>query len=68
MQTLDLSQWKEKPARLIAFGATAKGVPLYEVITTPETLLVLADTLDILNKDDGLKKRLWSCLKQLFSL
>jgi len=68
MPSLDLSQWNEKPSRLIGFGCTAKGIPLYEVITTPQTQLVLADTLAVLNGNDDFKKRLWACLKQLFSV
>lgn len=68
MKSLDLSQWKEKPSRLIGFGVAAPGIATYELITTPETQLVLADSLSTLLGEDQLKKRLWITLKQLFSL
>ncbi|MEP2667425.1 MAG: hypothetical protein ABJH04_00435 [Cyclobacteriaceae bacterium] len=66
--SLDLSQWKEKPSHLIGFGIEAPGIATYEVITTPETQLVLADSLAVLQGEDQLKKKLWISLKQLFSL
>ena len=65
-QKLDLSEWTDKPGNLIGFGVTISGVNLYEVITTPQTQLVLADALLILLDDDDKKKRLWVGLKQLF--
>jgi len=65
---LQMSEWAEKPKRLIAFGLTIAGVSKYEVITTPQTQLVLADSLSELMNDDGLKKKLWQCLKQLFTI
>ncbi len=68
MKSLDLSQWKEKPTRLIGFGVSAPGVLTYEVVTTPNTKLVLADDLMVLFNDDQLKKKLWASLKQMFSL
>ncbi len=63
---LDLSQWNEKPSKLVGFGVTVSGVNLYEVVTTPHTHLVLADSLHTLMDSDELKKRLWISLKQLF--
>jgi len=63
---LDLSQWEEKPAKLIAFGIKISGVTRYEVVNTPETSLILADSLSILSENDELKKKLWGSLKQLF--
>ncbi|MEQ8424567.1 MAG: hypothetical protein RIA63_07640, partial [Cyclobacteriaceae bacterium] len=63
---LDLSQWEEKPAKLIAFGIKISGVTPYEVVNTPETSLILADSLSILSESDELKKKLWGSLKQLF--
>ncbi|MEQ8302659.1 MAG: hypothetical protein RIB47_04650 [Cyclobacteriaceae bacterium] len=68
VEDLQLSEWVEKPKRLIAFGLAISGVAKYEVITTPETQLVLADSLSDLMNDDGLKKKLWQCLKQLFTI
>lgn len=64
--TLDLSRWAEKPGRLIGFGVTISGTKPYEVITTPEVQMVLADSLAILKERDDLKKQLWVSLKQLF--
>lgn len=63
---LDLSQWTEKPSKLIGFGVKRSGIPSYEVIETPSTKLLLSDRLSILNAEDDLKKRLWISLKQLF--
>lgn len=68
MKSLNLAEWKVKPSRIIGFGIEAPGVATYEVITTPETQLVLADSLTTLLEEDQLKKRLWISLKQLFSL
>lgn len=65
-QTLDLSQWTEKPNRLIGFGITVAGINPYELISTPETRLILADSLSELSTNEELKKRLWIVLKQLF--
>lgn len=66
MTALDLSKWKERPAKLIGFGIKATGIASYEVITTPATQLVMADSLGTLCNDDELKKKLWISLKQLF--
>lgn len=66
MAELDLSQWKEKPSKLIGFGIKAHGIAQYELITTPQTQLVLADSLSVLCNNDELKKKLWGSLKQLF--
>lgn len=68
MKKLDLSEWKEKPSQLIGFGVPAPGMSTYEVVTTPDMQLVMADSLTTLLDDDPLKKRLWASLKQLFSL
>jgi len=65
-QKLDLSQWIEKPSKLIGFGVIVSGVNLYEVVTTPQTQLVLAESLSTLLDDDDKKKSLWVGLKQLF--
>ncbi|GAB1446156.1 MAG: hypothetical protein KF860_02630 [Cyclobacteriaceae bacterium] len=68
MKSLDMSEWKEKPAQLIGFGIEAPGIATYEIVTTPETQLVLADSLTTLLEEDPLRKRLWGSLKQMFSL
>lgn len=68
MKSLDLSDLKEKPSLLIGFGIDAPGITTYEVVATPETQLVLADSLTTLLGEDQLKKKLWISLKQLFSL
>ncbi|MCB0492831.1 MAG: hypothetical protein KDC93_10485 [Cyclobacteriaceae bacterium] len=68
MKSLDLSDLKEKPSLLIGFGIDAPGIATYEVVATPETQLVLADSLTTLLGEDQLKKKLWISLKQLFSL
>lgn len=62
---LDMASWKEKPSKIIGFG-TRTEMPSYEVVTTPGTQLVLADSLSILSDNDELKKKLWISLKQLF--
>lgn len=65
-KALDLSQWSEKPAHLLGFGIEMPGVVKYEPIVTPQTRMVLADGLAVLQDDDALKKKLWITLKQLF--
>ncbi|MEZ4972179.1 MAG: hypothetical protein R2820_02665 [Cyclobacteriaceae bacterium] len=65
-KSLDLSHWSEKPAHLLGFGIEMPGVAKYEPIVTPETRMVLADALSVLQHDDDLKKKLWLTLKQLF--
>ena len=65
-QELDLSQWVEKPTKLIGFGIKVAGVGMYDVVTTPKTQLLLADRLSSLVDDDDLKKKLWISLKRLF--
>lgn len=67
-QNLNLGEWAEKPKRLIGFGLSVPGVNSYEVINTPTTDMVLADSLSTLLTNDELKKKLWISLKQLFSL
>jgi len=63
---LDLSQWKAKPAKLIYFGKTVKGIPLYEVITVHGTTLVAAEELSALLQQEGARKKLWTALKTMF--
>lgn len=64
--SLNLSEWVEKPKRLIGFGVKVPGVNFYELISTPHTQLVLADELGVLHDQDELKKKLWIALKQQF--
>lgn len=66
--TLDLSEWKEKPEKLIYFGAIPAGIVYYEVIKVNEISMVASDSLEALLVDEPAKKKLWGALKQLFSV
>jgi hypothetical protein len=65
--SFDLSGFGEKPKRMIAFIAPPKGLSPYEVIATGETSVVFSDDLEILNRDDAAKRKLWNTLKAFFS-
>jgi hypothetical protein len=65
-EAFDMSLWSEKPARVIAFVAPPKGLAAYEIIQGPEGAVVFSDPLEILNADDGAKRKLWGTLKTLF--
>jgi len=66
--SFDLSQWKQKPERLIYFGEVPKGIPYYEVVQSDGVSIVAAVSLKNLVPDDAARKQLWGALKQLFSL
>ncbi len=63
---LDISRWSEKPSKLIAFLPPPKGLATYEVIQTGDTSIIFSDTLEILNADDAVKRKLWNALKSHF--
>ena len=62
----DLSSWHEKPPRAIAFVSALKGLTNYEVIETGETSIIFSDPLEMLNKDEPSKRKLWATLKTMF--
>ncbi len=64
---LDLSQWIEKPDKLIYFGPAIKGLNSYEVIEAGGTKMVLSESLSQLISDEVSKSKLWHALKELFS-
>ena len=64
--SFDLSGWKDKPSKVIAFGASAPGLPNYEVIKTDNTETVISSSLNELLHDDTAKRKLWQGLRQLF--
>jgi hypothetical protein len=66
--TLDLSEWKDKPEKLIYFGAIPAGIVYYEVIKVNEVAMVASDSLEALLTNDPAKKQLWGALRQLFSI
>ena len=65
--TLDLSQWSEKPKRLIYFGPPIKGLNFYEVIEAGFSKMVLSESLSQLVPDEASRSKLWIALKQLFA-
>lgn len=64
--SLDLSPWKEKPRRVIYFGKPINGIALYEVLDTHGSMVVCAEKLKDLIKNDEAKKKLWQALKKQF--
>lgn len=64
----DLSNWTERPPRLIYFGPPVKGLTYYEVIDAAGTRMVLSDGLDQLTRDESSRAKLWQALQQLFSV
>lgn len=66
--TLDLSQWSQKPSRVIYFGKPVHGIALYEVLESNGVAIVCAEKLSDLLKNDESKKRLWQALKKQFSI
>lgn len=66
--SLDLSQWIEKPRRVIYFGKPINGIALYEVLDTQGAAVVCAEKLKDLIKNDEAKKKLWQALKKQFTL
>ena len=67
MPVFDISQWQEKPERLIYFGPAVKGFTTYEVIEVGTTKIVFADALSDLIPHESNRTRLWQALKQLFA-
>lgn len=64
---LDLSEWTERPPRLIYFGPLPKGLNYYELIEAGPTRMVLSESLADLIPNEGARTRLWQALRQLFS-
>ena len=64
--TLDLSAWREMPAKLVAFVTPPSGVALNEKISTPTTEMVVTEPLDVLLSDEGVKRKFWAAFRSLF--
>ncbi len=62
----DLSSYKEKPSRILAFVAPPKGLASYEVVQTGDTSVIFSEALDALITDDASKRKLWAALKLMF--
>jgi DNA polymerase III psi subunit len=65
---LDLSALSVKPEKVIYFGALPAGLTHYEQIEAQGVALVASEELEHLLSNDQARKRLWTALKQLFSL
>ncbi len=63
--TLDVSQLGTGTSTILAFTTPAPGIPTYEAVRTKDTLLVVADRLEVLSGDDQAKRKLWAVLKTL---
>lgn len=65
---LDLSAFTIKPEKVIYFGALPAGLTHYERIEAQGVALVASEELEQLLTNDPARKKLWTALKQLFSL
>lgn len=65
---LDLSALIIKPERVIYFGPLPAGLTHYEFIEAQGVALVASEDLGHLLTNDSARKKLWTALKQLFSL
>ena len=66
--TLDLSIWTEKPGKVIYFGKTVKGIPLYESVEANGVAIVASESLNALSQNEEARKKLWQALKKQFSI
>lgn len=64
---LNVAALPVRPARLVAFTRAPEGIPLYEPLTTPDGVMVVAAPLTALLTHDDQKKRLWQALKVQFA-
>lgn len=64
---IDLTNWAEPPAKLVAFVPSKKGIPLNERITTPTTEMVITEPLPVLLTNEETKRKFWSAFKTLFA-
>ncbi|MDZ4715740.1 MAG: hypothetical protein SH819_09750 [Cytophagales bacterium] len=64
--SFDLSQWNEKPSRLLAFVNPPPGMALYERIEAPGTTLIISEPLAVLAASEPNKRKLWKALQELF--
>lgn len=65
---LDLAALTTKPERVIYFGALPAGLTHYECIDAQGIALVASEDLSQLITNDPARKKLWTALKQLFSI
>lgn len=65
---LDLAALIVKPERVIYFGPLPAGLTHYECIEAQGVALVASEDLSQLLTNDPARKKLWTALKQLFSL
>ena len=65
---LDLAALPAKPEKVIYFGALPAGLTHYERMEAQGVGLVASEELEILLANDPARKKLWTALKQLFSL
>jgi len=66
--SLDLSVWVEKPQRVIYFGKSVKGIPLYEAVEANGVTIVASESLKDLSINEDSRKKLWLALKKQFSV
>ncbi|MBL7849375.1 MAG: hypothetical protein JNN04_00640 [Cyclobacteriaceae bacterium] len=65
-EKLDLSGWSDMPERLVAFVEPQPGFVLNEKISTPTTEMVISEPLDVLLRDETVKRKFWAAFKTLF--
>src|SRR5882672_1332443 len=66
--SLDLSVWAEKPKRVIYFGKSVKGIPLYDAVEANGVTIVASESLKGLSNNEDARKTLWQALKKQFSV
>jgi DNA polymerase III psi subunit len=66
--SLDLSTWSVKPSRVIYFGKSMKGIPLYEPVEANGVTIIASESLKDLLNNEPARKQLWQALKKQFSV
>ncbi len=66
VEALELSDWSERPSKLIYFGQGIKGLSPYELIQAGSTKMVLSEPLADLIPREAARAKLWLALQQLF--
>ncbi|MCW5911269.1 MAG: DNA polymerase III subunit psi [Cyclobacteriaceae bacterium] len=65
---LDMAALPAKSGRLIYFGSLPAGINHYEFMEARQVGLVASEDLETLIGNEGARKKLWTALRQLFSL
>lgn len=66
--SLDLTGWGATPTHVLFFGPLPAGLTYYEVIQVKGISLVASEDLQTLLGNEPARKKLWTALKELFSI